>query len=150
MMEVLKRRVPKVREKEKKKRQTKSPAQGGKPSQLSNPSRPRLQELRNLPQRGLGLQWVKDERKFQVVELQSSSVCESPGPAATVLRMEDGNAVLDGTAGLPSLDNLMGSVVCWTVQNWSARRYEANPETKEWIETESVQLEPGEPGMEQE
>merc|ERR1719454_1663266 len=43
------------------------------PSQLSNPSRPRLQELRNLPQRGLGLRWVSDDRKFQVVKLQPSA-----------------------------------------------------------------------------
>jgi len=153
MLEILKRRAPTKpgREKDKKKRVLKSPSgTHGAPSQLSNPSRPRLQELRNLPQRGLGLQWMKDERKFQVVELQASMACESPGPAATVLRLEEGNAVLDGANGLPSLENLTGSVVCWTVQNWIARRYEANPLSKEWVETESVQLEPGDVGMEQE
>merc|ERR1719324_236258 len=82
------------------------------PSQLSNPSRPRLQELRNLPQRGLGLRWVSDDRKFQVVKLQQSTTNGSPGPAATVVR-PDPDGVLEATGGskLPSLDEVKGSVV---------------------------------------
>merc|ERR1719169_78617 len=87
------------------------------PSQLSNPSRPRLQELRNLPQRGLGLRWVSDDRKFQVVKLQQTTASASPGPAATVVRPEP-DGVLEATGGskLPSLDDVKGSVVCWAVE----------------------------------
>merc|ERR1719355_174486 len=98
------------------------------PSQLSNPSRPRLQELRNLPQRGLGLRWVSDDRKFQVVKLQQSTTSGSPGPAATVVR-PDPDGVLEATGGskLPNLTDLKSSVVCWAVDNWVARRFEASP-----------------------
>merc|ERR1719247_507051 len=121
------------------------------PSQLSNPSRPRLQELRNLPQRGLGLRWVSDDRKFQVVKLQQSTISGSPGPAATVVR-PDPDGVLEATGGsnLPSLDDVKGSVVCWTVENWQALRYEASPETKMWTETESVPLDKNESGNQEE
>jgi hypothetical protein len=121
------------------------------PSQLSNPARPRLQELRNLPQRGLGLRWVSDDRKFQVVKLNQSMTGGSPGPAATVVR-PDPDGVLEATGGsnLPSLDDVKGSVVCWTVENWQALRYEASPETKMWTETESVPLDKNESGNQEE
>jgi hypothetical protein len=121
------------------------------PSQLSNPSRPRLQELRNLPQRGLGLRWVSDDRKFQVVKLQQSTTSGSPGPAATVVR-PDPDGVLEATGGskLPNLDDVKGSVVCWAVESWQARRYEANAEAKVWNETESVPLDKNESGSQEE
>jgi hypothetical protein len=121
------------------------------PSQLSNPSRPRLQELRNLPQRGLGLRWVSDDRKFQVVKLQQSTTSGSPGPAATVVR-PDPDGVLEATGGshLPSLDDVKGSVVCWAVENWQARRYEADAEAKVWNETENVPLDKNESGSQEE
>merc|ERR1719393_504370 len=121
------------------------------PSQLSNPSRPRLQELRNLPQRGLGLRWVSDDRKFQVVKLQQSTTSGSPGPAATVVR-PDPDGVLEATGGsaLPSLDEVKGSVVCWAVENWQARRYEADADAKVWNETESVPLDKNESGTQEE
>merc|ERR1719247_3370738 len=121
------------------------------PSQLRNPSRPRLQELRNLPQRGLGLRWVSDDRKFQVVKLQQSTTSGSPGPAATVVR-PDPEGVLEATGGskLPSLDEVKGSVVCWAVDNWQARRYEADADAKVWNETESVPLDKNESGSQEE
>jgi hypothetical protein len=121
------------------------------PSELSNPSRPRLQELRNLPQRGLGLRWVSDDRKFQVVKLQQSTTSGSPGPAATVVR-PDPEGVLEATGGskLPSLDEVKGSVVCWAVDNWQARRYEADADAKVWNETESVPLDKNESGSQEE
>jgi hypothetical protein len=117
------------------------------PSQLSNPSRPRLQELRNLPQRGLGLRWVSDDRKFQVVKLQQTTASASPGPAATVVR-PDPDGVLEATGGskLPNLADIKSSVVCWAVDNWVARRFEASPQTPEWTETECVPLDNNEAG----
>ena len=78
-----------------------------------------------------GLRWVSDDRKFQVVKLQQSTTSGSPGPAATVVR-PDPDGVLEATGGskLPSLDEVKGSVVCWAVENWQARRYEADADAK--------------------
>merc|ERR1740138_1938822 len=121
------------------------------PSQLSNPSRPRLQELRNLPQRGLGLRWVSDDRKFQVVKLQQTTTSASPGPAATVVRPDpDGVLEASGGSNLPSLTDLKSSVVCWAVDNWVARRFEASPPEPEWQETECVALDNNEAGTQEE
>merc|ERR1719482_1373982 len=121
------------------------------PSQLSNPSRPRLQELRNLPQRGLGLRWVSDDRKFQVVKLQQTTTSASPGPAATVVRPDpDGVLEVDGGSNLPALTDLKSSVVCWAVDNWVARRFEASPAEPEWAETECVALDNNEAGTQEE
>jgi len=121
------------------------------PSQLSNPSRPRLQELRNLPQRGLGLRWVSDDRKFQVVKLQQTTTSASPGPAATVVRPDpDGVLEASGGSNLPALTDLKSSVVCWAVDNWVARRFEASPAEPEWQETECVALDNNEAGTQEE
>merc|ERR1719197_2038328 len=88
---------------------------------------------------------------FQVVKLQQSTTSGSPGPAATVVR-PDPDGVLEATGGskLPSLDEVKGSVVCWAVENWQARRYEATPQTPEWNETESVPLDKNESGSQEE
>ena len=74
---------------------------------------------------------MSDDRKFQVVKLQQSTTSGSPGPAATVVR-PDPDGVLEATGGskLPSLDEVKGSVVCWAVENWQARRYEADADAK--------------------
>jgi hypothetical protein len=116
------------------------------PSQLSNPTRPRLQELRNLPQRGLGLKWDSNG-KYQVVPLEPSA--GSPGPSATVVRPDaDGVLECDGSK-LPALDDVKGPVVCWAVKSWTAIRYEASP-TQGWTETERVALDKNESGTEEE
>jgi hypothetical protein len=97
------------------------------------------------------LRWVSDDRKFQVVKLQQSTTSGSPGPAATVVR-PDPDGVLEATGGshLPSLDDVKGSVVCWAVENWQARRYEADAEAKVWNETENVPLDKNESGSQEE
>jgi hypothetical protein len=129
------------------KKERKRGPRGKSSPQLSNPARPRLQELRNLPQRGLGLKWASSDRKFQVVKLTQSA--SSPGPAATVVRAEP-DGVLECTGSkLPSLDGVKGSVVCWAVESWNAMRYEASP-TQDWTETERVALDKNESGTQDE
>jgi len=115
--------------------------------QLSNPMQPRLQELRNLPQRGLGLHWRKDDRKFQVVKLSEGPSAEStPGPAATVLHPE----TVMGVQKLPDLTGHEGTVVCWVMEQWVARRFEANPPANDWVETDSVVLDTTQGGTQDE
>lgn len=131
------------------KKESKKPRRN-RSSQLSNPARPRLQELRNLPQRGLGLRYVSDDRKFEVVKLQPSAPSESPGPAATVVRADPANVLeAQGGSTLPPLDNVGSSVVCCTVEEWVARRF-ASTEHCAWEETENVMLENGESGTQSE
>jgi hypothetical protein len=62
----------------------------------------------------------------------------------------DGVLEADGGSRLPSLADLKSSVVCWAVDSWVARRFEASPANPEWTETECVVLENNEAGTQEE